>query len=110
MAQHNVGVIAASPACIPVINELLCYIQNKMDNVGVIAASLACLTIIKESSTVLHLKQDGPQMSRAKSSSNSTQIESLKTIPYDACEGIEGERMKKRKQTNKHLYNHRPFQ
>ena len=33
------------------------------------------------------------------------QIESSKTILYESCQGIEGERMKKRKQPNKHLNN-----
>ena len=33
------------------------------------------------------------------------QIESAKTMLYESCEGIEGERMKKRKQPNKHLNN-----
>ena len=33
------------------------------------------------------------------------QIESAKSILYESCEGIEGERMKKRKQPNKHLNN-----
>ena len=79
MEDHKVGVIHASQACVPVINELLCYIQNKMDNMP---TDELC-KIILEFCT-------------------GGQIESSKTILYKACEGTEDEMMK---QSNKHLNN-----
>ena len=82
MEDHKVGVIHASQACVPVINELLCYIQNKMDNMP---TDELC-------KIVLEFYTGG-------------QIESSKTILYEACEDTEDEMMKELKQSNKHLNN-----
>ena len=81
--ESIVGAVPASPAsCVPIINETLCYIQNKMDNMP---TDELC-------KIVLEFYTGG-------------RIESAKTMLYESCEGIEGERMKKRKQPNKHLNN-----
>ena len=81
--ESIVGAVPASPAsCVPIINETLCYIQNKMDNMP---TDELCKIVIEFFT--------------------GGQIESAKTMLYESCEGIEGERMKKRKQPNKHLNN-----
>ena len=65
-----------------IINELLCYVQNKMENMP---TDELCKIVIE-------FYTGG-------------QIESAKTVLYESCEEVDGERMKKRKQPNKHLNN-----
>ena len=101
--QHNASTVKNVSMCTHVPHsKLKSFIKNFQHNITPNNGRPQCrlkgrpqylagvpLLIKRASHRILHLEQ----------------IESSKTILYESCQGIEGERMKKRKQPNKHLNN-----